>query len=209
MATVNIVGGVADGYVRKHGSVSWAATIAAGPTYARDNVTSSDLWKALSGGGWYLYRIYYCFDVSAFQAGGAHAGATINSVTLNYYINSHNTYAAFTVFWKDWGTSLTTADWSATLGTAASASTLLSSTGAKTLALTNLSSLLTSNGRLEIAYDDETTDPGVTSYQLGWNMADAASNKPSIDVDYTDAATGSFFFPDFSGGLNYDMTGGI
>lgn len=154
MAT--ITGGTADGRIQKASNVNWATCVAsAGTAYTTD--TLAFVPQRYWDGSWfYLVRPYFCFDVSPY------AGQTVTAATLKLYVaNAGTGTTAFTVYYKDWGTSLTTADWTSDVGTltAASASVPSLSVGNNNITLINLSNVLTSNGRFELALNSE-AQPG-------------------------------------------------
>ena len=187
MASLNIVGGTADGRLRKTATAvaGWAACRAATPSVATTG-TIYAVHRSLLAGTFYLDRAYFLFDVSPFQAGGAYASATITAVTLNLYFTEVQGTANFTIYYTDWGTSLAAGDWSAVLGTAATASTAPGAVGQKAITLINLASLLTANGRLEFTLTDETTEP-TGANDIGIDQAEhtTPAYRPSITVTYT------------------------
>lgn len=184
MATATIAGDTSDGTLRKYSTKSWAACQSATPTVLYDTSATFQVLKSYSAApSWTIMRAYVRFDLSAY------AGATINSATLNLFGAGASGTRNATVYYCDWGTALTADDW-ASAGTAASSSFSCTGWGWDgAISLTNLSSLLTSNGGLVIIMDNESTEPDTNNYAEIYTANESTeSRRPSLDIDYTPAA---------------------
>jgi hypothetical protein len=180
MADANIVGSAADGYLQKYAS-TWAGCMAAAPdAHATDASYSCCRWGNGSN-SYELDRAFLCFDLSPY------AGATITVATLNVYMNGDGD-GPCKVYYYDWGTSLAAADWST--GTACSSTQTPTSAAWRNISLTNPQGILTANGRVYLALDDETTDPGSSEYQFVVYFSEHATYKPNLDITYTTGFTG-------------------
>ena len=198
MATVNVIGGTADGNLSKVLAVSghtWSQVAALTPSVNTTGTVGACPGRTVSGGYWELARGYLCLDVTPWQAGGAYAGSTITAVTLNLTMDVWAYGNASKVYYNDWGATLAAGDWG-NLAVPASASYSHARNGGSahvlSVALTDPTYILTYNGRLEIALDSEATEPtGVTTQNMTYLANNAtAALRPSIDITYDPAASG-------------------
>jgi hypothetical protein len=190
-STATIVGGSADGRLRKNATGTWAACLASTPSdlpgYARLGHHRSYI-----GSTYYCDRAYLCFDVAALL------GATVTAAYLEFICDEYANTGAdgsldIRAYWKDWGTTLNGLDWSSTLGVAASANTTLTGLGTKRIPLTNLPSLLSSNGRLEIVHNREANTPtGSNIFGVMFGEQTVAEYRPRLLVEHT-AGNSRFF----------------
>lgn len=188
MATLAIAGGTADGRLRKQitQATGWANIQADTPAVDTDD-QDYGIHRSLISTTFYLDRMYICFDVSPFQAGGAYEAATITGVSLHMQqYGGTGVGRTCSIYYWDWGTSLATGDWSGSFGEVAAAAVYYTGAGPHDIALTNISNLLTVNGRFEIANDAEGTEPTGTN-EWDWYTANSAteSYRPVLTVTYT------------------------
>lgn len=191
--TVSIVGSSSDGRLEKTG-LTWAAVPAATPNVMQD--TFETMWRCLTGGSYRLGRLYLGFDMTRF------ASVTITSATL--YIRTNNGGSTpCTLHYKDWGASLDSGDWSAVLGTAASGTIDIGSGNKWTaVSLINVSNILTSNGRFELALNDETTTPTDASNSFNMTMGSDTSNPYYLSITYTGTVDPYTYYVDGVSGLD-------
>ena len=176
MSSANIVGSAADGYLQKYAS-TWAGCMAAAPTVP----STGDAFMAISryGNGTNSYELdrgFLCFNLAAY------AGATISAATLHVRMSGGGD-SNCKFYYYDWGTSLAAADW--TTGTAACAT--ISTLGASAwvdISLSSPQSILTANGRVYLALDDETTDPGASDSHATLYFSEDLTYKPNLDITY-------------------------
>lgn len=182
MATAKIYGSSADAILRRTAADTWANCQAATPSVARTTDTSISAQRTYTTA--YIWdRAFLLFDFSPY------AGATITAATLNYYISDRNGKSAATFYYLDWGPALAAGDWAA-LGTAATASQAFSTAyQQKAVSMINVEYLLTANGGLVLALDDESTQPAeVNSASIATFEHATESRRPNIDITYTPAA---------------------
>lgn len=178
MANAQIAGGSTDGYLRKYHATTWAGCVAATPTLK--NIQDYDeTCRTTASAEFFWGRTFLTFDVSSY------AGATITAAHLHLYGTSRAGTRTFKVYYLDWGTDLAAGDWPASLGTAATA-TVDPALGDNAIDLTNLSNILTSNGRFVLALDDESTEPSVANYiQFASYRNATEAYRPVLDITYS------------------------
>lgn len=175
-------------------------------------------------GSYWTGQLFLAFDTDTTNIP---AGATINSVTLavsRLAWGGSGSAGDFEAHIDDWsGGGFTSADYLShaeltSLHSAGfvAASPNFSNTGdVMTITFTSESGFpdaLNTDGYTYIAITpkncrDETE--AQQKFQLNTQYSATESLRPRLIVDYTEAASGRVLFPDFFGGLNCDMTGGI
>lgn len=180
MPTVDIVGVAADGRLSKGSAVSWADCLASSPG-TNNSAAYTSASRNFSSPNWTLQRSYFAFDVSAYQ------GTTITAATLKLHMVSGARAGTRTskVYYQDWGESLAAADWVDLAGLTLAADSFAPASDTNSIALGNLGSLLTTNGRFVVALADETTEPSAVNY---WSIDTAESEteayRPVLSLTY-------------------------
>jgi hypothetical protein len=192
MATANVIGGTADGRLYRTIAVAghaWSECATAAVSVSTVTAQSDMGVTRRKLTNWDLGRAYLIFDVTPWQAGGAHAGSTITAVTLNFTAVPYGYCVAGYFYYNNWGATLAAGDWG-DKAHAASAEFSHARNGASdhviSVALTNLSDLLTYNGGIEWALTDETTEPTGATVNSELYYADntTAAKRPNIDITY-------------------------
>jgi len=185
VASTTIVGSISDNALRKYSPVSFSALLSG--SAGVDDVTSGlvTIQRSYTGTNWTIRRPFFSFDVSAL------AGATITLAQLQ--LSCHDLLGDITwrVYYQDWGTDVASDDWVApidvpNLTPASAAGQEALGLGSLIVDLSNLGSLLTSNGRFVLIAADESVEPTGSSYQQ-FRTADypTPAYRPSLYVEYT------------------------
>jgi hypothetical protein len=182
MPTATIYGDAADGSLGKQ-AATWAGIASATATADTDNTSDSLLRAKFSASNWVLGRIGLAFDV------GPYAGASISAATVSAYMSDGSGPMQADLWYYDWGASLTDADWASTGSMVIAGTATPAGLGWLAFTLSDLSNILSRNGRFILALHDETTEPTGINYPQ-FVMGDSATNKPKLDITYEEGGGG-------------------